>query len=78
MVDKQTQRAVWNFTNDRNQRQIMETSLYNLTQPSATGMVQYGPNDMRVIELVRLQDPSSGTGTAAQGAGPLPPPAVSQ
>jgi hypothetical protein len=72
MVDKQTQRAVWSYTNDRNQRVIMESSIYNLTQPSATGMVQYGPNDMRVIELVRLQDP--GSNTAAQGAGSLPAP----
>jgi hypothetical protein len=72
MVDKQTQRAVWSFNNDRNQRIMMESSIYNLTQPEATGMVHYGPNDMRVVELVRLQDPSGGT--AAQGAATLPAP----
>ena len=36
------------------------------TQPEATGLVHYGPTDMRVVELVRLQEP--GSGTAAQGA----------
>jgi hypothetical protein len=51
----------------------MESSIYNLTQPEATGMVHYGPNDMRVVELVRLQDPSSG-GTASQGGATLPAP----
>jgi hypothetical protein len=34
-VDKKTQRAVWAFTNDRNKRVMMETSVYNLTQPEA-------------------------------------------
>ena len=35
----------------------METSIYNLTQPEATGLVHYSPTDMKVIELVRLQEP---------------------
>jgi len=60
-VDKKTQRAVWSYTNDRNKRVMMETSVYNLTQPEATGLVHYSPNDMRVVELVRLQQPDSGS-----------------
>jgi hypothetical protein len=77
MVDKRTQRAVFGFTNDRSQRLVLETSIFNLTQSAATGMVHYGPNDMRVVELVRLQDPSSGqaVGTAADT---LPPPPISR
>jgi len=77
MVDKQTQRAVWSYTNERNQRIIMETSIYNLTQPEATGLVHYGPNDLRVIQLVRLEQPDSGAAvgtTAAPAIGELPAP----
>jgi hypothetical protein len=76
-VDQRTQRAAWSYTNDQNRRVVMETSMYNLTQPEATGLVHYGPNDMRVVELVRLPEPSSGSAppqTAAPGS--LPPPAV--
>jgi len=59
-VDKRSQRAVWSYHDDGNQRIVMETSIYNLTQPEATGMVHYSPTDMRVVELVRLQQPDQG------------------
>jgi len=76
-VDKRTQRAVWSYTDDRNSRIVMESSVYNLTQPEATGMVHYGPNDMRVVELVRLEEPNNGpqaeVGTTS--VLPAPPPA---
>jgi hypothetical protein len=58
-VDKNSQRAVWSYTNDKNVRVVMETSVNNLTQNESTGMVHYGPDDQRVIELVRLEDPST-------------------
>jgi hypothetical protein len=77
MVDKRTQRAVWSYNDDRNKRVIMETSIYNLTQPAATGMVHYGPTDQRVVELVRLQDPNSGSQPSqgpANTSTTLPPP----
>jgi len=74
-VDKKTQRAVWSYTNDRNQRVMMETSVYNLTQPEATGLVHYSPNDMRVVELVRLQQPDAG---ATTGTPSLPAPTSGQ
>jgi hypothetical protein len=73
MVDKKTQRAVWSYRSDRNQRVMMETSIYNLTQPEATGMVYYGPNDMRVIELVRLEQPQSGDQATGNTSLPAPP-----
>jgi hypothetical protein len=63
-VDKKTQRAVWSYTNDQNNRVMMETSVYNLTQPEATGMVHYSPTDMRTVELVRLQQPDAAGATA--------------
>jgi hypothetical protein len=71
MVDKQTQRAVWSYNNDRNQRIVMETSIYNLTQAEATGMVHYGPDDHRVAQLVRLEQPQ---GAAAATTETLPTP----
>jgi len=76
MVDKRTQRAVWSYTDDRDKRTIMETSIYNLSQPAATGMVHYSPNDMRVVELVRLQEPGneSQVGTTSTSTSTLPPP----
>jgi len=74
-VDKKTQRAVWAYTNDQNRRIMMETSVYNLTQPEATGMVHYSPTDMRVVELVRLEQPEAG----AENSSPsLPAPPVNQ
>lgn len=71
-VEKETQRAVWSYTNDRNQRILMETSVFNLTQPEATGLVHYGPEDIQVIELVRLEAPE-GAGVAVEGQLPAPP-----
>jgi hypothetical protein len=77
IVDKRTQRTVWSYTNDRNNRLVMETSIYNLTQPEATGLVHYGPNDMRVVELVRLQEPG-GSQPAGTSSATLPQPPVAR
>jgi hypothetical protein len=71
-VDKQSQRAVWSYTNAEGKRVVMETSIFNLTQPAATALVHHGPNDMHVIELVRLEAPDEST-VAAEGELPAPP-----
>lgn len=79
IVDRRSQRAVWSYTDDQNKRVMMETSAYNLTQPEATGLVHYSPTDMRVVELVRLQDPSAGGQPGAPvNAGPTLPAPVSR
>lgn len=72
-VDKNTQRAVWSYNDDKNNRIFMETSVNNLTQNESTGLVHYGPNDMRVVEFVRLQEPDA-KAAADQPAAPLLPP----
>jgi hypothetical protein len=73
MVDRDTQRAVWSYNDANNKRIVMETSIYNLTQPEATGLVHYGPDDMRVVELVRLEQPeAAGSTTSAEGELPAP------
>jgi hypothetical protein len=73
VVEKETQRAVWSFTDDRNQRIVMETSIFNLTQPEATGLVHYSPDDIQVVELVRLEAPE-GQAVAQEGELPTPVP----
>lgn len=78
IVDKRTQRAVWSYKDDRDKRIMMESSLYNLTQPEATGMVHYSPTDMRVVELVRLQEPGSGPQVETSSTSTLPPPAAAR
>jgi len=60
MVDKESQRAVWMFTDDTGAQVMMESSIFNLTQPEATGLVHYGPDNIQVIEFVRLEDPNAG------------------
>jgi hypothetical protein len=72
IVEKETQRAVWAYTDDRGRRIIQETSIFNLSQPEATGLVHYGPQDMHVIELVRLEQPEADAAVTAEGELPTP------
>jgi hypothetical protein len=52
---------------------MMETSVYNLTQAESTGLIHRGPNDIQVVELVRLQQPETGSSDAVS-SGELPVP----
>jgi len=77
VVEQKTQRTVWSYTKD-GRRILMETSLFNLTQPEATGLVHYGPDDIRVIQLVRLEAPPEGSrpvSVPGPSEGELPEPA---
>ncbi len=70
-VDKQTQRAVWKYTDDKNKPIVLETSVFNLTQSEATGMAHYGPDNIQVVELVRLEKPeAAGTGETRTPSAP--------
>ncbi len=60
MVDKETQRAAWTYTDDLGAQIVMESSIFNLTQPAATGLIHYSSDNIQVIELVRLEDPNGG------------------
>jgi hypothetical protein len=75
-VDQKTQRAVWTYVDEKNARIVMETSVFNLTQPEATGLVHYGPDDIQVIELVRLEEPNVPADAAPAAAPVAVPPAV--
>ena len=48
MVDKQTQRAAWTYIDDMGAQIVMESSIFNLTQPAATGLIHYGPDNIQV------------------------------
>jgi hypothetical protein len=63
-VDKTTQRAVWSYVNETGATVAMETSVFNLTQPESTGLVHYGPDSIKVIELVRLEEPTEAPNSA--------------
>jgi hypothetical protein len=58
-VEKETQRAVWSYVDETGARIVIETSIFNLTQPEATGLIHYGPDNIQVIELVRLEEPAA-------------------
>ena len=64
-VDKQTQRAAWTYVDETGKRIAMETSVFNLTQPESTALLQNGPEDMKVVELVRLEEPKAEADAAA-------------
>jgi hypothetical protein len=72
LVEKDTQRAVWSFTDASNRRVVMETSIFNLTQEEATGLVQYSPDNIHVIEMVRLEPPEQAATVAAEAELPSP------
>jgi hypothetical protein len=74
IVEKETQRAVWSYTDGQGRKVIQETSIFNLTQSEATGLVHYGPDDIRVIQLVRLEQPADQPAAAAEGVLPTPAP----
>jgi hypothetical protein len=57
MVDQKTQRAAWAFADGANDQIVMETSIYNLTEPQSTMMTHFGPGQASVSQLVRLEQP---------------------
>jgi hypothetical protein len=68
-VDKQTQRAAWTYVDETGKKIAMETSVFNLTQPESTALLQKGPAEMQVVELVRLEEPKAEAGAAAGAVG---------
>ncbi|SFJ68969.1 hypothetical protein [Planctomicrobium piriforme] len=73
-VDKQTQRVA--FTIGDKSDIVLETGIYNLTQPQTPVLVHYGPTQTETYLMVRLdppKDPSANTSnTDANSNSPLP------
>jgi hypothetical protein len=76
-VDKQSQRAAWTYVDDTGKRIAMETSIFNLTQPESTAMLHNGPNDLEVVELVRLEEPEVDAATVGANGPVIGSPAPS-
>lgn len=72
-VDSKTQRAVWSFVNNENERIQMETSIYNLTKDETTTLVHFSPEKIEVRQLVRLEAPEGQAPVVGANAGELPP-----
>ncbi len=56
-VDKETQRAAWHPTDEKNSQIVMETGLYNLTEDTTQALLHYGPDKTEQVLLVRLDQP---------------------
>ena len=74
MVDQATQRAAWAYGDAPEDGLVLETSLYNLTEPGCTALAHPDPLTTEVWQLVRLDQPTEPAPPAAQqGAKALPP-----
>jgi hypothetical protein len=60
MVDERTQTAAWAMADGTIKELVVETSIYNLTEPECTVMVHFGPKRAEVWQFVRLEEPASG------------------
>jgi hypothetical protein len=77
-VDKQSHKAAWYFADGTENPMVFETSLDNLTEPQSTVMVHFGPGDVGVWQMVRLERPEAAQNQSQQGqpgqeALPTPP-----
>jgi hypothetical protein len=68
MVDRKTQRAAWAFADGSDEQIVMETGIYNLTEPQSTVMAHFGPGQVNVWQLVRLEQPDSSQNSNATSA----------
>ena len=58
MVDQATQRAAWVLADAPGDALVVETSLFNLTEPECTALAHLGPVSTEVWRLVRLEQPA--------------------
>ena len=64
-VDKETQRAAWQFVDGKNPEVVMETGIYSLTEDECTALVHFGPDKTQEVVMVRMDQPEEGeAGTA--------------
>ena len=61
MVDKETQRVAWKFSDDKQQNVVFEAGLNNLTQDESTCLVHFGPDKTQTWTMVRLPAPQDDT-----------------
>jgi len=83
MVDEATQKAAWMFADSPTDALVVETSLYNLTEPECTALAHLDAVNTEVWRLVRLKQPQPPAGgqppagaPAGQANAPAPAPAA--
>jgi hypothetical protein len=67
MVEQATQKAAWCFADSPTDALVVETRLFNLTEPECTALAHLDAVNTEVWQLVRLEQPA-GQGAAPAGA----------
>lgn len=57
-VDRETQRAAWKFSDDKNEDVVMETVIHNLTENESTALVHFGADKQESWTMVRIEEPT--------------------
>jgi hypothetical protein len=70
MVEQATQKAAWCFADSPTDALVVETSLYNLTEPECTALAHLDAVNTEVWQLVRLEQPQQPAGAQAPAAAP--------
>jgi hypothetical protein len=72
MVEQATQKAAWMFADSPTDGLVVETSLYNLTEPQCSALAHLDAVSTDVWQLVRLHQPQQPAGGQAPFAAPAP------
>jgi hypothetical protein len=75
MVEQATQKAAWTFADSPTDALVVETSLYNLTEPECSALAHLDAVSSEVWQLTRLEQPKQ-PAVAQPPAGAVQPPAV--
>lgn len=60
MVDRETQRAAWRFSDGNNPEIVMETGIDNLTKGDSNALVHFGADKIQTWSMIRLPAPEDG------------------
>ena len=78
MVEQATQKAAWTFADSPTEALVVETSLYNLTEPDCSALAHLDAVDTEVWQLTRLQQPQQPAVAQPPAAQAQPPAAQAQ
>jgi hypothetical protein len=76
MVEQATQKAAWTFADSPTDALVLETSLYNLTEPQCTALAHLDAVSTEVWQLTRLQQPQQQVAAPGQAPAAAPAPQV--
>ncbi len=71
MVEQSTQKAAWMFADSLTDGLVVETSLYNLTEPQCTALAHLDAVSTEVWQIVRLNQPQQPAGGPAAAPAPV-------